>query len=179
MMTKDWKEGQLQWLARMHEVRRRELDPSLEFEEFPQPGSSQVALLQIFTDALDEIITPVTAAKQISTWVLSVPDIDICYDIYNACSHTVGVLFASASQLSSWKYLTTLADLAVELANLPDVYNSTNRPMEFEGGSVVVQPGERIKLPCQTGSELWSGMPDFALRVGEDLSSGPPNFFHT
>jgi hypothetical protein len=136
-----------------------------------------LALLQIFTDALGETMTHITAVKQISNCVLSVPDIDVCYDIYKTYSHTVSVLFARASQLSSRKHLTILADLAVELANLPNAYDNTDRPIEFEGGSVVVQPGEKIKLPCLTGSELWSGMPDFTLRVGEDLSSEPPSFF--
>lgn len=172
-MTEAWKERQLLWLARGHEVRRREVDSSVDFEESPQPGSSQVALLQIFTDVLDEKITPVTAAKQISGWVLSVPDSDICYDIFNAYMNMIGVLFAGARQLSSRTHLKILADITVELANLPNVYNNTNRVMDFESGSVVVQPGERIQLPCQSGGALWSGLPDFAFSVSLDLHGGP------
>ncbi|KAF2874708.1 hypothetical protein BDV95DRAFT_297447 [Massariosphaeria phaeospora] len=176
-MTEAWKEEQLLWLARLHEVRRREMDSSVDFEEYPQPGVSQVALLQIFTDALDEKITPVTAAKQIFDWVLSVPDIDICYDIYSAYSNMIGVLFAGARQLSCRTHLKILADLTVGLANLPDAYNEGDKPIDFEGGFIVVQPGERIKLPCLTGGYLWSELPDFALIVGDDLNIGPPNFF--
>lgn len=172
-MTEVWKEKQLLWLARLHEVRRREVDSSVDFEESPQPGPSQVALLKVFTDALDGNITPKTAAEQISNWVLLVPDTDICYDVYTSYSHMLGVLFAGARQLSSRRHLKILADLAAELSKLPDVYNNRGKPLVFENGSVVVLPGERIKLPCLTGGELWSGLPDFASTVGEDLNSGP------
>ncbi|KAF2129193.1 hypothetical protein P153DRAFT_431948 [Dothidotthia symphoricarpi CBS 119687] len=176
-MTEAWKEQQLWQLACFHELRRRELDPSLEFEEYPQPGSSQVAMLQIFEDALNENITPVKAAERIADWVLSVPDMDVCYDIDRAYYAMIRALFAGASQLSCRKHLKILADFTVELANLPDVYNNTDRPMEFEGGSVVVQPGERIKLPCDTGGSLWSGLPDFGSIIGGDLDGGPSDFF--
>jgi hypothetical protein len=175
-MTEAWKERQLKWLAIGHEVRRRELDSSVEFEEFPEPGSSQVALLQIFTDTLDENVTPATAAKQISGWVLSVPDSDICYDISNAYANMMGVLFSATSQLPSRKHLQILADLTVELVNQPDAYNKKDKPLKFESGSVVVPPGERIVVPCISGGELWSGLPDFAFRMGDDLNRGPPNF---
>ncbi|KAF2853133.1 hypothetical protein T440DRAFT_319297 [Plenodomus tracheiphilus IPT5] len=178
-MTEAWKEEQLSWLARSHEVRQRELDSSASYEEFPQPASSQVALIQIFTDVLDETHTPATAAQQISDWVLSVPDSDVCYDIFLAYQNMIGVLFSGARQLSSQKHLRILADLAVELAKLPDVYNTKKEPMDFEGGLVVVLPGERVKLPCQTGGGLWSGLPDFALTMRDDLNSGPTSFFHT
>jgi hypothetical protein len=181
-MTETWKEEQLLWLAHTHEIRRRVLDSSVDFEEFPQPESSQVALLQIFTDALDGKVTPVTAAKQISDWVLSVPDIDICYDIQSAYDDMLGIVFSSARQLSSRNHLKILADLTVELANLPDVYNNKDKPIEFDltqfgGGSIVVQPGERIKLLCETGGELWSTLPNFAQFIGDDLVAGPSRYF--
>jgi hypothetical protein len=175
-MTEAWKESQLKWLAVGHEVRRREVDSSLEFEEFPEPGSSQVALLQIFTDTLDGNIPPATAAKQISDWVLSVPDNDICYDINTAYANMMGVLFSATSQFSTRKHLEILADLTVELANQPDAYNNKDKPLEFESGSFVVPPGERIVLPCTSGGGLWSGLPNFAFRVGDDLNRGPANF---
>ena len=141
-MTEAWKERQLKWLAIGHEVRRREVDSSVEFEEFPEPGSSQVALLQIFTDTLDGNTTPATAAKQISDWVLSVPDSGICYDINRAYANMMGVLFSATSEFSSRKHLGILADLTVELANQPDAYNHKDKPLEFESGSIVVPPGE-------------------------------------
>jgi hypothetical protein len=172
-MTEAWKDRQLKWLAIGHEVRRREVDSSV---EFPEPGSSQVALLQIFTDTLDGNTTPATAANQISYWVLSVPDSDICYDINNAYANMMGVLLSATSQFSSRKHLKILADLTVELANQPDAYNNKDKPLEFESGSVVVPPGERIVVPCMSGGGLWSGLPDFAFRVGDDLNRGPPNF---
>lgn len=175
-MTEAWKERQLKWLATGHKVRRRELDSSVEFEEFPEPGSSQVTLLQIFTDILDENTTPATAAKQISHWVLSVPDSDICYDINVAYANMMGVLFSATSQFSSWKHLKILADLTVELANQPDAYNNKDKPLKFESGCVVVPSGERIVVPCMSGGGLWSGLPDFAFRVGDDLNRGLPNF---
>jgi hypothetical protein len=176
-MTEAWREEQLEWLARGHEVRRLQLNLSVDLEEPPQPGFSQIALLHFFIDALDEKTTPTSAAKQISEWVLSVPDSDICYNIYTAYMNMIGVLFAGARQLSSRKHLKILADLTVELANLPDAYNNTDMPIEFEGG-LVVQIGERIELPCQTGTALWSGLPDFALMIRDHLNAGPPQFFH-
>jgi hypothetical protein len=175
-MTEAWKERQLKWLANGHEVRRRELDSSVEFEEFPEPASSQVALLQIFTDTLNEKVCPATGAKQVSNWVLSVPDSDICYDIDKAYANMMGVLFSATNQLSSKKYLQILADLTIELANQPDAYNNKDEPLKFESGSVVVPPGGRIVVPCMSGGGLWSGLPDFAFRLGDDLNRGPPNF---
>jgi hypothetical protein len=172
-----WKDEQLQWLARGYEVRRRELDSSIEFEEFPEPASSQVALLQIFTDALDDNITPGTAATQIFDWVLSVPVTDVCYDIYTAYTNMMGVLFSGAQELSSW-HLKVLADLAIELGNLPDVYNNSDKTLEWEGYTIRVLPGERIQLPCQSGGMLWSGLPDFASRIGNELCRGPPSYFN-
>jgi hypothetical protein len=156
-------------------VRRREVDSSSEFEEFPEPGFSQVALLKIFTDTLDENTTPATAAKQISYWVLSVPESDICYDINKAYANMMGVLFSATSQFSSRKYLEILADLTVELAKQPDAYNNKDKSLEFESDSVVVPPGERIVVPCMSGGGLWSGLPDFAFRVGSDVNRGPPS----
>jgi hypothetical protein len=175
-MTEAWKESQLKWLATGYEVRRREADPSVEFEEFPEPASSQVALLQIFTDALDENITPATAAKQISSWVLSVPDSDIYYDINKAYANMMGVLFSATSQFSCRKQLEILADLTVELTNQPDAYNNKDKSLEFEYGSVVVPPGERIVVPRMSGGALWSGLPSFAFRIGDDLNRGPADF---
>jgi hypothetical protein len=175
-MIEAWKERQLKWLAIGHEVRRREVDPSLEFEEFPEPGLSQVALLQIFTDTLNGKTTPAMAANQISDWVLLVPDSDICYNIDTAYANMTGVLFSATSQFPSQKHLKILADLTVELANQPDAYNSKDVPLEFELGSVVVPPGGRIVVPCISGGGLWSGLPDFAFRVGDDINRGPPGF---
>lgn len=107
-MTQAWRGSQLRWLVNGHEVRRRELDSSLEFEEFPEPQPSQLALLQIFTHALNENTTPATAAKQLSRWTFSVPDSDICYDIDRAYANMMGVLFSSTSQISSQKRLKIL-----------------------------------------------------------------------
>jgi hypothetical protein len=175
-MTEAWKERQLKWLAIGHEVWQREVDSSVEFEEFPEPASSQVALLQIFTDTLEENTAPATAAKQISYWVLSVPDRDICYDIDKAYANMIGVLFSATSQFSSQNHLKILADLTVELANQPNAYNNKDKALDFESGSVVVPPGERIVVPCMSGGGLWSGLPDFAFRIGDTLNRGPPNF---
>jgi hypothetical protein len=175
-MTEAWKEKRLNGLAIGYEVRRRELDSSVEFEEFPEPATSQVALLQIFTDTLNENTTPATAAKQISDWVLSVPDSDICYAIDTAYANMIGVLFSATSQFSSRKHLEILADLTVELANQPDAYNNKDKPLEFGSGSVVVPPGESIVVPCITGGRLWSELPDFAYLLGDNLNRGPLNF---
>jgi hypothetical protein len=155
------------------------MDPSLDLEEFPQPAAFQVALLQIFTDVLHEKHTPVVAANLIYDWVLSVPDSDICYDISHAYGNMLAVLFSGAREFSSRKHLKILADVTVEFAKLPDVYNNNDEPMEFEQDArfVVVQPGERIKLPCSTGGGLWSGLPDFASCIGDDLHGGPLQFF--
>jgi hypothetical protein len=57
--------------------------------------------MNIFTDALNEIISPAATAKQLSTWVLSVVDRDVCCDICLAYANMLGVLFAGARQLSS------------------------------------------------------------------------------
>ena len=175
-MTEAWKEELLEELAIAYEVRQREVDSSLELEEFPQPASSHIALLQIYTDVLDGNDTPGIASKRIHDWVLSVPDSDNCYDTSFAYHEVLRVLFAGARKLSSRKQLKILADLTVELAKLPDVYNNTDKPIEFEGGLIVVQPRQRIKLPCQTGGELWSGLPDFAAYIGDDLHGGPLQF---
>jgi hypothetical protein len=126
-MIDAWKERRLERLAIGHEVNRREVDSSVEFEEFSEPGFSQVALLQMFTDTLDENTTPATAAKQISYWVLSVPDSDICYDIHKAYANMMGVLFSATSQFSFRKHLEILVDLTVELANQPDAYNNKKK----------------------------------------------------
>jgi hypothetical protein len=83
-------------------------------------NSSQIALLQIFTNTLNESTTPATAAKQISYWVLSVPDSDVCYDVDSAYANMLSVLFSATSQFSSRKHLEVLADLMIELANQPD-----------------------------------------------------------
>lgn len=175
-MTEEWKNKQFQQLAIFREVRQRQVDPSAKFEEFPQPAPSHLALLQIYTDILDGKDSARTAAKQINNWVLSVPDNDTCYDIAVAYGDVLLVLLTAARELSSRKHLQILADLTVELASLPDVYNDTDKPIVFEEGSVVVQPGQRIKLPCQTGGELWSGLPDFALCIRDDLHDGPLHF---
>jgi hypothetical protein len=175
-MTAEWKERQLQQLAIFHELRQRKVDASAEFEEFPKPAPSQLALLQIYTDVLDENDTARTAAKRISDWVLSVPDRDTCYDISSAYGDVLSVLFGAARELSSQKHLEILADLTVELANLPDVYNDTGKPMVFEEGSVAVQPGEIIKLHSQPRAELWSGLPYLTSGIGNDLRSGPLQF---
>jgi len=95
-------------------------------------------LLQIYTDVLDENDTARTAAKRISDWVLLVLDRDTCYDISSAYGDVLSVLFGAARELSSQKHLEILADLTVELANLPDVYNDTGKLMVFEEGSVAV-----------------------------------------
>ena len=178
-MTEAWKESQLELLAIGHEIRRRQMNPSLDLEEFPQPVASQMALLQIFTDALHEKHTPVAAANRISDWVLSVPDSDIYYDISRAYHNMLAVLFSGARKFSCRKHLRILADVTVELTNLPDVYNNNDEQMEFEQDArfVVVQPGERIKLPCYSGGGLWSGLPDFASYIGDDLYGGPMQFF--
>lgn len=175
-MVEIWKDRQLKWLATGYEVRKREMDSSVEFEESPEPASSQVALLQIFTDILDENITPATAAKQIADWVLSVLDRDICYDIHNAYANMMGVLFSATSHFSSRKHLEILAAFTVELANQPDAYNNKDKSLEFESGSVVVPPGGRISVPCMSGGALWSGLPSFAFLVGDDLNRGPLGF---
>lgn len=83
-------------------------------------NSSQFALAQIFTNTLNKSTTPATAAKQISYWVLSVPDSDVCYDIDRAYANMMGVLFSATSQFSSRKHLEILVDLMIELANQPD-----------------------------------------------------------
>jgi hypothetical protein len=148
----------------------------VEFKEFPEPTSSQVALLQIFTDTLNDNTTQATAAKQISYWVLSVPDSEICYDVNKAYANMMGVVFSATSQSSSRKHLEILAELTVELVNQPDAYNNEDKPLEFESSSVVVPPGERIVVSCMSGGGLWSGLPGSAFRVGDDLNRGPPNF---
>jgi hypothetical protein len=176
-MTSTWKEGQLQWLARGYEVLQRQVDSTLEFEEFPEPAPSQVALLQIFTDALDDRIASQTAATQISEWVLSVPNTDICYDILTAYNNMTGVFFAGAQQLSSPRHLNILADLAFCLENQPDAYNTSGETLKWEGYSISVRPGEKIQLPCRSGGTLWSGLPDFASRIGDELSRGPTDLF--
>jgi hypothetical protein len=177
-MIETWKESQLQQLAIGHEIRRREIDSSLDLEEFPQPAASQVALLQVFTDVLEEKQTPVAAVKLISDWVLSVQDSDICYDVSRAYRGVLAVLFSGARTFSSRKHLRILADITVELANLPDLYNNNDEPIKFEqdGISIVVQPGERVKVPCFTGGGLWSGLPDFASYIGADLYGGPMQY---
>ena len=175
-MTEEWKEKELQQLAIIHELRQRQVDPSAEFVEFPQPAPSQLALLQIYTDVLDENDTARATAKRISEWVLSVPGRDICYDIASAYGDVLHVLFGAARQFSSRKHLEILADLTVELANLPDVCNDTDKPIVFEEGTVVVQPGEKIKLHSQSRGELWSGLPYVASGIGNDLRSGPLQF---
>ncbi|KAK3209576.1 hypothetical protein GRF29_69g2260228 [Pseudopithomyces chartarum] len=176
-MTETWKKKQLEWLAIGHEVRRRELDQSVKFEKCPAPASSQLALLQIFMDTLDGNTTPGIAAKQVSDWVLSIPDDDICYDIHRAYANMMGVLISATSQLSFQAHLEILAEFTIELARQPDAYNNKDTPLIFESGSVVVLPGERIVMPCISGGALWSGLPDFAFRMMDDLDRGPPNFF--
>ncbi len=168
-MTEAWKEGQLQSLAIAYEVRQRELDSFLDLVEFPAPASSHIALLRIYTDVLDGTDTPPAAAKRLNEWVVSAPDNDTTHDISYAYHEVLRMLFTGARELSSQKHLKILADLTVELANLPNVYNTTDTPMEFEGGDIVVQPGERIKLPCLTRRELWSSLPDFVGYMRGDL----------
>ena len=176
-MTESWKKKQLEWLAIGHEVRRRELDPAVELVDCPAPASSQIALLQIFMDTFDGNITPGIAAKQVSDWVLSIPDDDICYDIHRAYANMMGVLHSATSQLSLQAHLEILAEFTVQLASQPDAYNSRDTPLIFESGSVVVLPGERIVVPGISGGALWSGLPDFAFRMMDDLDRGPRNFF--
>ncbi|EOA91827.1 hypothetical protein ACJQWK_03778 [Exserohilum turcicum] len=171
-MTETWKKNILQQLAIAYEIRQRQADPSLELEEFPKPAPPQVDLLQIYTDVLDEKDSPGAAAKRINDWVLSVPESDTYYDISVAYYEVLRVLFDGARGLSSRKYLGILAYLAVELANLPDVYNNRDEPIVIEGG-VVIQPGQKIQLPCETGGVLWSTLPNFALYIRDDLQGGP------
>lgn len=122
-MVDSWRRSQLQRLAHGYEVRRREKDALPAFEKFPQFASSQMALLHIFTDALKQAISPGTAAVRVSRWVLSVPDIDVCFDVDTAYGNMLGVLLHGARQLSSQEHLKTLADLTIELADLPDAAN--------------------------------------------------------
>jgi hypothetical protein len=178
MTTSSWREKQLQWLARGHEVGRRQLDSTIEFEEFPEPAPSQVALLQIFTDALDDTITPQIAATRTSNWVLSVPDTDACYDVFKAYANMTGVFFAATQQLSSPRHLNILADLAVCLGSLPDAYNTSDKTLEWEGYTISIPPGDRIQLPCGSGGALWSDLPDFESRIASELSRGPQSYFN-
>jgi hypothetical protein len=176
-MTSTWKETLLQSLAIAYEVRQRQVDSSLELVEFPEPAPAQVALLQIYTDVLEEKDTPATAAKRINTWVLSVPDSDPVYDIPAAYYEVLRVLFSGAKELSSHQHLKTLADFTIELANLPNLHNNSNKPIKFHnsdaGVLVVIHPGEKIVLPCQTGGVPWSGLPDFALYIRDNLYGEP------
>jgi hypothetical protein len=117
-----------------------------------------------------------------------VPESDNSYNTYSAYYEVLRVLFSGARTLSSRKQLQILADLTVELTKLPNVYNNTDDPIEItqnntpksiewgEGLLVVVQPGKRIKLPCTTGGELWSGLPDFVAWIEDDLNGGPLQF---
>lgn len=122
--------------------------------EYPEPAPSQLALLQVYQGVLHETDPVGTAAKRLGDWVLSVLDRDTCYDIANAYCDIFMLIFSAARELSSRKRLQVLADLTVELANLPDFYNNTDKSMVFEEGSIAVQPGERIKLHSQSGGEL-------------------------
>ncbi len=176
-MTAIWAQTQLKWLAIQHEVGHRQADPSVEFVEFPEPGSSQVALLHIFTETLDGNIAPAVAAKQIAEWVLSVPDTDFCYNIDTAYANMLGVLFSASRDLSSRAHLANLADLSIALASQPDAYNTKDSPLVFDYGSVVVPPGEKMRVPCISGGALWSQLPDFAYLIGDALNRGPPNYF--
>lgn len=83
-------------------------------------NSSQIALLQIFTNTLNESTTPATAAKQISYWSLSVLDSDVCYEVDRAYTNIMDVISSATSQFSARKHLETLADLMIEPANQPN-----------------------------------------------------------
>ena len=117
-----------------------------DFVEYPEPAPSQLALSQIYQDALHKHDPTGTAAKRLGDWVLSVSDRDTCYDIANAYSDVLMLISSAARELSSRKHLQILADIIVELANLPDVYNDTEKLTVLEECSIAVLPGERIKL---------------------------------
>ena len=83
--------------------------------------------------------------------MLLVSDRDTCYDIANAYGDILMLIFSAARELSSRKHLQILADLAVELANLPGVYNNTDKPMVFGEGFIAVQSGERNEAAQSIG----------------------------
>ena len=150
-MNEAWKKKEFQQLALFHEIRQRQAGPSAEFVECPEPAPSQLALSQIYQDVLHENDPAGIVAKRLGDWVLLVSDRDTCYDIANAFGDILMLIFSAARELSSRKHLQILADLTVELANLPGVYNNTNKPMVFGEGSIAVQPGESNEVAQSIG----------------------------
>ncbi|CAG5156537.1 uncharacterized protein ALTATR162_LOCUS4334 [Alternaria atra] len=146
------------------------MDSSVEFEEFPQPAPSQLALLQIYTDVLEGNDIPGTAAKRIHNWVLSVPESDNSYNTYSAYYEVLRVLFSGARALSSRKQLQILADLTVELTKLPNVYNNTDDPIE------ITQNNTPKSIEWGEGLLVVSGLPDFVAWIEDDLNGGPLQF---
>jgi hypothetical protein len=54
--------------------------------------------------------------------------------------------------------------------------NDKDKPMHFESGAVVIHPGERIVVSGIYVGELWSGLPDSAFPLVNEINRGPPNF---
>lgn len=169
-MTETWASQQLEWLGAIDKAQCLRSKPSEATRYSPaSPNTTQTALVETFRNVLDSTVTPKDAATQLSSTILSSTDITTAY------SNMLGILLKGAHQLSSHQHLQNLADLAVELAALPDAVNTQSSPMTFSDGyaSVVIRPGKVLEL--LGGDRLWSNLVSFGRSLGYYMR-GPEGF---